>query len=200
MDYSSPGSSVHGIIPARIVAWVVIFFSRGSSWPRDGTCISCTSCFAVGFFYPLRPQEAPLCHVLLFSGSAVSNSLQPHGLQHARLPYPSPTPRACSNSCPVSQWCHRTISSSVICFSSCLQSLPASGSFLVSWLFTSDGQSIGVSASASVLPMNIQDWFPFGLTGLILQSKGLKSLLQHHSSKTSILWSPNAKSWLTLKL
>ena len=120
-----------------------------------------------------------------FSCSVVSNSLRPHRLQHARLPCPSPTPRACSNSCPLSQWCHPTISSSVLPFSSHLQSFPASGSFPMSQFFPSGGQNIGVSASASVLPMNIRDWFPLGLTGLILLSK---SLLQHHSSKASILW------------
>ena len=109
------------------------------------------------------------------------DSLQSHGLQHVRLPCPSPIPTACSNSCPLSQWCHPTILSSVIPFSSCLQSFPASGSFPISPFFTSGGQSIGVSASASVLPMNIQYWFPLGLTGLI------KSLLQHCSSKASIL-------------
>ena len=109
-----------------------------------------------------------------------------HGLQHTRLPCPSPTPRVCSNSCPLNQWCHPTISSSVIPFSSCLQSFPASGSFQMSQFFASCGQSIGVSALASVLPMNIQDWFPLGWTVWIsLQSK---SLLQHHSSKASILW------------
>ena len=101
----------------------------------------------------------------------MSNSLQPHGLLHARLPCPSPTPGACSNSCPSSRWCHPTISSSVVPFSSCLQSFPASGSFPRSQFFASGGQSIG--ASASVLPMTIQDWFPLGWTGLILQSKGL---------------------------
>ena len=93
-----------------------------------------------------------------FSPSVMSNSLWPHGLQHARLPCPSPTLRACSNSCLLSRWCHPTISSSVIPFSSCLQSIPASGSFLMSQLFESGGQSIGVSASTSVLPMNTQDW------------------------------------------
>ena len=107
-----------------------------------------------------------------FSHSVVSNSLQPHGLQHARPPYPSPSPRARSNPCPLSQWCLPTISSSVVPFSSCLQSFPASGSFQVSQFFASGGQSIGASASASVLPMNIQDWFPLGLSDLIsLQSK-----------------------------
>ena len=98
----------------------------------------------------------------------------PYGLQHAGLPCPSPSPGACSNSCPLSQWCHPTISSSVIPFSSCPQSFPASGSFQMSRLFASDGQSIGTSASTSVLPMNIQDWFPLGWTGLIsLMPKGL---------------------------
>ena len=109
-----------------------------------------------------------------FRCSVMSDSLQPHGLQHARPPCPSPTPRIYSNSCPLSQWCHPTISSSVVPFSSCLQSFPASGSFLMSQFFASGGQSIGVSASASVLPMHIQDWFPLGWTGWIsLQSKGL---------------------------
>ena len=111
-----------------------------------------------------------------FSCSVVSDSLRPHGLQHARLPCSSPTPGACSNSCPSthqswSQWHHLAISSSVIPFSSCHPSFPASGSFPVSQLFASGGQTIG--ASASVLPINIQDWFPLGWTGLIsLQSKG----------------------------
>ena len=106
-----------------------------------------------------------------FSHSVMSNFLWPHGLQYARLPCPSPTPGACSNSCPLSQWCHPTISSSVVHFS-CLQSFPVSGSFPMSWLFASGDQSIGASASASVLPMNIQGWFPLGLTILIsLQSK-----------------------------
>ena len=102
-----------------------------------------------------------------FRCSVQSNSLWPHGLQHARPPCPSPTPRACSNLCPSSQWCHPTISSSVIPFSSCLQSFPASGPFPMSQFFPLGGQNIGVPASASVLPMNIQDWFPLGLTGWI---------------------------------
>ena len=109
-----------------------------------------------------------------FSRSVVSDSLWPHGPQHARPPCPSPTPGVYSNSCPSRQWCHPTISSSVVPFSSCLQSFPASGSFQMSQLFASGGQSIGISASTSVLPMNIQDWFPLGWTGWIsLQSKGL---------------------------
>ena len=108
-----------------------------------------------------------------FSHSVMSNSLWPHGLQHTRLPCPSPTPRAYSNSCPLSRWCHPTISSSIAPFFPCPQPFPASGSFPVSQLFASDGQGTGASASASVLPMNIQDWFPLGWTGWIsLQSKG----------------------------
>ena len=124
-----------------------------------------------------------------FSCSVVSDSLWPHQLQYGRFPCPSPTPRTCSNSCPLSRWCHPTISSLLVSFSSCLLSCPASGSFLMSQFFASGGQSIGVLASASVLPMNIQDWFPLGWTGWIsLQSKGLKSLLPHHNSKAWILW------------
>ena len=118
----------------------------------------------------------------------MSSSLWHHGLQHSRLPCPSLSPGLCSNSCPLSWWWHPTISSTVVPFSSCPQSFLVSGSFPLSPLFTSGGQSIGASASASVLPMNIQGWFPLGLTGLIsLQSKGLKSLLEHHSSKASFL-------------
>ena len=118
--------------------------------------------------------------LLLFNFSVLSDSLQPHGLQHTRLLCPSPTPGVCSNSCPLCWWCHPTISSSVVPFSSCLQSFPASGSFPVSWLFTLGGQSIGVSASASVLPMNIQDWFSLGWTGLIsLQSKRLSRVFSN---------------------
>ena len=107
-----------------------------------------------------------LSHVWLWS----------HGLQHAKLPCPSRPPKICSNSCPLSRWCHPTISSSVVPFSSCLQSFPASGSFPMSQLFASGGRSTGASASASVLPMNIQGWFPLGWTGwMSLHSKGLSS-------------------------
>ena len=122
----------------------------------------------------------------------MSDSLQPHELQHTRPPCPSPTPGVYPNSCPLSLWCHPTISSSVVPFSSCPQSFPASGSLQMSQLFESGGQSIRVSASTSVLPMNIQDWFPLGWNSWIsLQSKGLSrvfQLFQHHSSKASILW------------
>ena len=136
------------------------------------------------FDSPLHAPELNHLHFKSqFSHSFMSNSLQSHGLQHARLPCPSPTPGAYSNSCPSSQWCHPTISSSVVPFSSLLQSFPASGSFPMSQFFASGGQSFGVSVSASVLPMNIQDWFPLGLTGLILQSKGLSRVF----SNTTVL-------------
>ena len=110
--------------------------------------------------------------LLLFSRSVASNSLQPHRLQHTRPPCPSPSPRVCSNSCPSSQWCHPNISSSVVPFSSCLQSFPASGSFPMSQLFASGGQLIGASASASVLPVNIQGW-------VIWQSVSAQLMLQN---------------------
>ena len=115
-----------------------------------------------------------------FSCSVMSDSLRPHGLQHARSPCPSPTPRVYSNSCPLSRWCHPTISSSVVPFSSCLQSFPASGSFQISHFFASDGQSIGVSASASVLPKKSQGWSPSEWTGWIsLQSKGFSRVFSN---------------------
>ena len=127
---------------------------------------------------------------------AVSNSLQPHGLQHTRLPWPSSSPGACSNSCPLSWWCHPTISSSVVPFSSCLQSLPTSGSFLTSLLFASSGQCIGASASASVIPMNIQDWFPLGWTGWIsLQSKGLSSVFSNTIVKKHQFFGAQPSLW-----
>ena len=115
-----------------------------------------------------------------FSCSVMSNCLRPHELQHARPPCPSPTPGVHSNSCPSSWWCHPAISSSVIPFSSCPQSLPTSGAFPMSQFFTWGGQSIGVSASAPVLPMNSQDWSPLGWTGwLSLQSKGLSRVFSN---------------------
>ena len=115
-----------------------------------------------------------------FSHSVMSDSLWPHGLQHAKFPCPSPTPEAYPNSCPSGQWCHPTISSSIVPFSSRLQSFRVSGSFPMSQLFASGGHSIGVSALASVLPMNIQDWFPLGWTGWIsLLSKGLSRVFSN---------------------
>ena len=143
-----------------------------------------------------------------FSHSVVSDSLWPHELQHARTPCPSPSPRVCSNSCPLSQWCHSTISSSVIPFSSCLQSFPASRSFPVSRLFALGGQSIRASASASVLPMNIQGWIPLGFTGLIsLLSKGLSRVfssttVQRHQffvTQPFLLPSSHICTWLLEK-
>ena len=132
-----------------------------------------------------------------FSRSVVSDSLRPHGLQHTRLPCPSPTPGAYSNSCPLHRWCHPTISSSVIPFFSCLKSFPASGSFPMSQFFASGGHSSGVSASASVLPMNIYDWVPLGLIGWIsLQPKGLSRVFsntivqKHQFFSTQHLHSP----------
>ena len=146
-----------------------------------------------GLLYVRSPQFSSV----QFSRSVVSNSLWPHELQHARPLCPSPTPRVYSNSCPLSQWYHPTTSFSVIPFSSCLQSFPASGSFQMSQFFVSGGQSIGVSASASVLPMNIQDWFPLGWTGWIsLQSKGLSRIfsnttVQKHQFFSHCLWAQN---------
>ena len=133
--------------------------------------------------------ELPVYSVSVqFSHSVMFDSLQPHGPQHARLPCPSPTPGACSNSCLLSQWCHPTISSSVIPFSSLLQSFPASESFPLSQFFESGGQNIGVSASASVLPMNFQDWFPLGWTSCIsLQSKGLSRVFSNTTVQNNSL-------------
>ena len=115
-----------------------------------------------------------------FSHSVISNSWWPHEMQHTRPPCPSPTPEVYTNSCPLSRWCHPTVSSSVFPFSSCLQSFPASGSFQMSQVFASGGQSIGVWASTSVLPMNTQDWCPLGWAGWIsLQSKGLSRVFSN---------------------
>ena len=144
--------------------------------------------------------------VLLFSCLVVSDSLQPHGLHHAGLPCLSPTPEACSNSCPLSRWCHPTISSSVVPFSPCPQSLSASGSFPVSQLFASGGQS--VEASVSVLPVDIQGWSPLRLTGLIsLLSEGLSKVFsnitvekhQFFSSQPSLWSNSHICTWLLEK-
>ena len=134
-----------------------------------------------------------------FSHSVMFDSLQPHGLQHARPPCPSPTPEAYSNSCPLSRWCHPTISSSVVPSSSHLQSFPASGSFQMSQFFTSGGQSIGVSASASVLPMNAQDWFPLGWTDWIcLHSKGFSRVVSNTTVQKHKLFGAQLSSHPTL--
>ena len=148
-------------------------------------------------------QNNHLFRSVQFSCSVVSGSLRPHGLEHARPPCPSPAPGVYSNSCPSSRWCHPAISSSAVPFSSCPQSFPASGSFPMSQLFPWGGQSIGVSASASVLSMNTQDWSPLGWTGWIsLQSKGLDSqessptpqFKSINSSVLSFLYSPTLTS------
>ena len=126
----------------------------------------------------------------------MSDSLWPHELQHTRPPCPSPTPRVYPNSCPLSRWCHPTISSSVIPFSSCPQSVPASRSFPISQLFTSGDQSIGVSASTSVLPMNTQDWSPLGWTGWIsLKSKGLSRVFSNTTVQKHQFFSTQLSLW-----
>ena len=163
-------------------------------------------------FLPMSELETLLsstytCVWLLFSHSVMSNTLQPHGLKHARLPCPSLFPWVCPNSCPLSQWCLPTFSCSVVPFSSCLRSLPASRSFPMGRLFTLGGQSIGASASGSVLPMNIQDWFLLGLTGFIfLLSKGLSRVfsnitVQKHQffDTQPSLWRLNICTWLLEK-
>ena len=177
--------------------WVAIPFPRGSSQPRDRTWVSH---IAGRFFTRCLSHQRSTIYLFIylsvrFSRSVMSDCLQWHGWQHTRVFCPSPTPGAYSNSCPLSWWCHPTISSSVSPFSSHLQSFPASGSFPMSQLFTWGGQRTGVSAS--ILQMNTQDWSPSEWTGWIsfrmdwldlLAVQGtLKSLLQHHSSKASIL-------------
>ena len=139
MDYSLPGSSVHGIFQARVLEWGGIAFSKqqlhcGLNDRAWCSKLSGRACGGGGW--------GVLMQIVVHS--VMSNSLRPHGLQHTRLPCPSPSPRVCSNSCPVSWWCHPTISSCVVPFSSCLQSFPESGSFLISWLFASGSQSIGL--------------------------------------------------------
>ena len=184
MDCSLPGSSVHGIL-------------------QESPCLLCLLHWQAGSLSlapPGKPNQG-----LLFSCSVMSNSLWPHGLQHTRLHCPSPSPGACSNSHPLSQWCHPTISSSVIPFSSRPQSFPATGPFLKSRLFTSGDQSIGASMSASVLLMNIQDSFILRLTGLIsLQSKGLSRVFssttvqkhQFFSAQPSLWSNSHIHTWL----
>ena len=177
-----PGSSAHGISQARILEWVAISFSRGSSWPREPASPVKNPGRILYNWATWEAQRASA----QFSSSVVSNSLWPHGLQHTRPPCPSPTPRACSNSCPSSQWCLPTISSSVIPFSTCLQSFPASGSFPVSQFFTSGGQSFCFSISPSNEYSGLISFRTDWLDLLAVQG-ALKSLLQHHSSKALIL-------------
>ena len=145
-------------------------------------CVNIYICIITEFVFctPETNTILQISYLLLFSCSVVFDSAWPHGLQHDRLPCPSISPRVHSNSCPLSQWCHLTVSFFVTHFSSCLQSFPESGSFPMSWVFASGGQSIGISASASVLPVNIQGWFPLRFTGLIsLQFKGLSTVFSN---------------------
>ena len=154
MDCRLQDFSVHGIFQARMLEWVTISNFRWSSRPRNQTGIPYVSCIGKWNLYPLNHLGSQkIC--VQFSCSVMSGSLQPFGLQHTRVLCPSPTPGACWNSCPSSRWCHPTISSSLVPFSSYLQSFPASGSLLRSQFFPSGGRIIGVSTSASVLPMNI---------------------------------------------
>ena len=133
---------------------------------------------------------------MLFSHSVVSDSLQPHGLLHGWPPCPSLSPGVCPSSCPLSQWCHLTISSSATSFSFCLPYFPASMSFLISQFFTSGGQSTEASASASVPPLNIKDWFPLGLTGLIsLLSKGLSRVFSSMTIQNQQFFSTQLSLW-----
>ena len=165
---------------ARILEWVAISFFRGSSQSRDRTSVSCTGRQVLYCWATKKAITIYSVSSVQFSHSVLSDSLRPHELQHARPPCPSPTPGVDSNSCPSSRWCHPAISASVVPSSSCPQSLPASGSFPMSQLFTWGGQSTGVSASASVLPMNTPDWSPLGWTGWIsLQFKGLSRVFSN---------------------
>ena len=184
------------MMASAAVLWIYCFWGNISTQPRmwyhrntkanpfvGGTRLLSQKTWAQGFPITLvdflgLPDNPRLFHPTLshfvlsvqFSDSVVSDSLWLHEPQHARPPCPSPTPKVHPNPCPFSQWCHPAISSSVVPISSCPQSFPASGSFQMSRLFASGGQSIGVSASASVFPMNIQDWFPLGWTGWIVES------------------------------
>ena len=180
-----------GIEPVFLISpsWAGGFFTTNTTWEACGwlSDAQCLNWFQSYSFFKTNEFEIYFVNEIprkindvQFSSVAQScPTLWPHGLQHTRLLSPSPTPRACSNSCPSSQWCHPTISSSVIPFSSSLQSFPVSGSFPMSQFFTSGGQNMGVSASSLVLPMNIQEWFSLGWTGWIsLQSKGLSNSLR----------------------
>ena len=181
------GSSVHGIFQARILGWVAISFSRGSSWPRDQTHVFYTAgslLYPKWIFYstetPGKPHVCVSVQSVQFSHSVVSDSLQPHESQHARPPCPSQTPGVRWLMCPSSQWYHPAISSSVVPFSSCPKSLPASESFPMNQLFTWGGQSIGVSALVSFLPKKSQGWSPSEWTGWIsLQSKALSRVFSN---------------------
>ena len=179
---SSKGGFWREQVTLSIMSW------RNAEYKREYRCCRWIDFFLSCFLFIYFLTALDFCYLVKafsgcgvhFSRSVVSDSLWLCELQHARSPCLSATPRVYSNSCPLSRWCHPTISSSVVPFSSHLQSFPASGCFQMSHFFTSGGQSIGVSASASVLPMTIQDWFPLGLTGWIsLQSKGLSRVFSN---------------------
>ena len=180
MNISAILSVVLSLLCEHLLTHEVFNFLRSSV--SNFHCFLCLWCHTFGSTTQAKVKRIQHHQTssIQFSPSVMSDCLWPHGLQHARLPCPSPTPGAYSNSCPSSWCCHPTISSSVVPFSSCLQPFPASGSFPVSLFFTSGGQSIGASASASVLPMNIQGWFPLGCTGWIsLLSKGLSRVFSN---------------------
>ena len=201
MDSEAWFVAVHGVAKSQ---------TQLSNWTELNTIFVKVICDQWPLMLQLQKDhdllKAPI--IVQFSHSVASNSLWPHQLQHTRLPCQSPTPGACSNLCPLSRWCHPTISPSVIPFSSCLQSFPASGSSPMSQFFTSDGQSIGASASASVLAMNIQDWFFLGWTVWIsLQSKGLSRVFsnttvqkhQYFSAQISLWSNSHIHPWLLEK-
>ena len=196
MDREAWRAAVHGV--AKSQAWLSDWTELNPWYDVMKTTLYLCS----------LPPKTPEFSSVQFSRSVVSDSLRPHGLQHARPLCPSPTPRVDSNSCTSHWWCHPTISSSVVPFSSHLQSFPASGSFPMNQFFASGGQSFGVSASTSVLSMNSQGLFPLGLTGLIsLQSKGLSRVLsrttilehQFFSSQTSLWSNSHIYTWLLEK-
>jgi len=161
---------------------VAIFYSRGFSWPKNLTLLSCVSCIA-GRLFTTEPPVTSLFHLfssVQFSRWVMSDSLRSHEPQHSRPPCPSPTPEVHPNPCPLSQWCHANISSSVVPLFSCPQSFPASGSFQMSQFFSSGGRNMGVWASTSVLPKNNQDWSHLAWTGWIpLQSKGVSRVFSN---------------------
>ena len=165
--------------------WIIRSFTLAMTWTVEFTQEDCFSEYViltVLVCYSHANCYNPGHQFSYVQSLSCAHSLRPRELQHTRLPCPSPIPGAYSNSCPSSQWCHPTISSSVVPFSSHLQSFPASGCFQMSQFFISGGQSTGVSASASVLPMNIQDWFPLGWTDwMALLSKGLSRVFSKHT-------------------
>ena len=178
MDSILSGSSDHGIFQVRILEWVAIFSSRWSFWPRDPIYLS-YHLHRSGEFFSTESPDKPIISSVQFSCSVLSDSAT-LWLQHARPPCPSPVLRVYSNSCPLSRWCHPTISSSVVSFSSHLQSFPSSGAFQMSQFFACDGQSIAVSALQNSVLQNIQDWLPLWWTGWTsLQSKRLSRVFSN---------------------